>query len=106
MNVSASFQLTFFGRIEDRTVDCEDAINVEDLVFDENPSERSAWKFCNSTTLPRSEDVSFYQAITLLILIISCLIELTLYKAPSEDMPYWVSVLSAAVGFKLPSPRL
>ena len=64
MKVSASFQLTLsnysiFWRMEDRTVDCEDAINVEDLVFDENHSERSAWKFCNSTTLPRSEVVFF-----------------------------------------------
>ena len=92
--------------MEDRTVDCEDAINVEDLVFDGNHSERSAWKFCNSTTLHRSEVVFFSQAITLLILIVSRLIKLTFYKVPCEDMPFWVSVLSAAVGYILPSPRL
>ena len=90
--------------MEDGTVDCEDAINVEDLVFDENHSERSAWKFFNSTTLPRSE--VFFQASRLLTLIISCLIKLTFYKVPCDDMPFWVSVLSAAVGYILPSPRL
>ena len=111
MKVSASFQLTlsnysFFWRMEDRTVDCEDASNVEDLVFDETHSERSAWKFCNSKTLHRSEVVFFFQAIKLLILIISCLFKLTFYEIPSEDMPFWVSVLSAAVAYILPSTRL
>ena len=91
--------------MEDRTVDCEDAINVEDLVFDENHSERSAWKFCNST-IYLDRKLYFFQAITLLILIISCLIKLTFYKVPCEDMPFWVSVLSATAGYILPRPRL
>ena len=92
--------------MEEQTVDCEDGICVENLVFDKNQSERSAWKFCNSTTLPRSEVVFFFQAITLLILIISCLLKLIVYTVPCEEMPFWVSVLSAAVGYILPSPRL
>ena len=83
--------------MEDRTVDFEDVINVEDLVFDENLSERSTMKFFTSTTLPRSEVVISFQANTLLILIISCLIKLTCYEVFYEEMPFWVSVLSAAV---------
>ena len=102
MKKSASFQLTLrnyslFCRMEDRTVDFEDVINVEDLVIDENLSERSTMKFFTSTTLPRSEVVIFFQANTLLILIISCLIELTCSEVSYEEMPFWVSVLSAAV---------
>ena len=48
-----------FCRMGDRTVDCEDGFNVEDLVIDENHSEKSAWKFRSSTTLPGSEVVFF-----------------------------------------------
>ena len=40
-----------------QSVDIPDAIGVENLVFEENNTERSSWKFCNSTTLPRSEVV-------------------------------------------------
>ena len=42
-----------------QSVDIPDAIGVENLVFEENNTERSSWKFCNSTTLPRSEVVFF-----------------------------------------------
>ena len=52
-----------------QAVDTTDAIGVESLVFQGDQSERSSWKFCNSTTLPRSEVVFFFQALILLILI-------------------------------------
>ena len=42
-----------------QAVDTTDAISVESLVFQGDQSERSSWKFCNSTTLPRSEVVFF-----------------------------------------------
>ena len=45
--------------MEDQTLDCEDSIGVENLVFDENYSKSSAGKFCKSTTLPRSEVIWF-----------------------------------------------
>ena len=49
VKLSASFQLTLnhysvFCGMEDRAVECEDRINVEDLISDENHSERSFWK--------------------------------------------------------------
>lgn len=88
------------------TVDTADAIGVETLVFQRDQSERSSWKFCNSTTLPRSEVVFFFQALILLILIITSLIKLLFYEVPCEEMPFWVSLLSAAVGYILPNPRL
>ena len=60
VKVSASFQLilsnhSFFCRMEDQTFDCEDGNSVENVVSDENHSGMSAWNFCNSMTLPKSE---------------------------------------------------
>ena len=92
--------------MEEQAVDRPDDIGVEQFVYDENNSERSSWKFCNSTTLPRSEVVFFFQAAILLILIISSLAKLLFYEVPCEEMPVWVSLLSAAVGYILPSPHL
>ena len=89
-----------------QAVDTTDAIGVESLVFQGDQSERSSWKFCNSTTLPRSEVVFFFQALILLILIIAVLVKLLFYEVPREEMPFWVSLLSAAVGYILPNPRL
>ena len=98
---------SFFLEMEEQAVDSHDtSIGVNHLVFQNNQSERSSWKFCNSTTLPRSEVVFFFQAITLLILIITSLAKLVFYDVPCEDMPLWVSLLSAAVGYILPSPHL
>ena len=44
--------------MEEQAVDLPDEIGVQQF-YDENNSERSSWKFCNSTTLPRSEVVFF-----------------------------------------------
>ena len=42
--------------MEEQTVACADAsIGDNRLVFQNHQSERSSWKFCNSTTLRRSE---------------------------------------------------
>lgn len=92
--------------MEEISVDTADNVGVENLVFDEKQSERSSWIFCNSTTLPRSEVVFLFQAIVLLILIVSCLVKIVFYKVPCEEMPFWASILSAAVGYILPSPRI
>ena len=42
----------------------------------------------------------------LLILIITSLAKLVFYDVPCEEMPFWVSLLSAAVGYILPSPHI
>ena len=93
--------------MEQQAVDCADAsIGVNHLVFKNDENERSSWKFCNSTTLSRSEVVFFFQALTLLNLIITSLAKLVFYDFPCEEMPFWVSLLSAAVGYILPNPHL
>ena len=89
-----------------QTVDVIDGPVVENIVFDSSQSEKSSWKFCNSTTLPRSEVVFFFQAITLLIVIITCLGKLMLDEVTTEEKPLWVSLLSGAVGYILPSLHL
>ena len=76
------------------------------IVFDEQNNERSPWKFCNSTKLPRSEVVFFVQAFIIFFLITVCCIKLLLYEIPCEDMPFWTSLLSGVVGYILPSPKL
>ena len=71
-----------------QSVDIPDVIGVENLVFEENNTERSSWKFCNSTTLPRSEVVFFFQAFILMILIVTTLLKLLFYDVPCEEMPF------------------
>ena len=36
-------------------VDSPDAITSHEIIYDENNQERPAWKFCNSTKVPRSQ---------------------------------------------------
>ena len=98
---------SFFLEKEEPAVDSPaTSIGVNPLVSQSIQSERSSRKFCNSTALPRSEVVFFFQAVTLLILIINSLAKLVFYDVPCEDMPFWVSLLSAAVGYILPCPHL
>ena len=86
------FQVDYFHRMDERTVDfdstspevnigVEDGTGLDHLVLDNIESEGSSWKFCNSTTLPRSE-VVFYQALIGLLLI------LTMYLNSSFSMPF------------------
>ena len=101
INFLSSFH--FFLEMAQEAVDSADAIGVDNLVFENHQSERSSWKFCNSTTLPRSEVVFF---LILLLLIVTTLAKLLFYEVPCEEMPFWVSLLSAAVGYILPNPHL
>ena len=50
--------------------------------------------------------LSFFQPVILLILTISSLAELLFFEVPCEEMPKRVSLLSADVGYRLPSPNL
>ena len=43
--------------MHEQAVDSPDDVGVEQFVYDKNNSELSSWRYCNSTTLPRSEDV-------------------------------------------------
>ena len=88
------------------TVDVDDAMSPENLVYDNQNKERASWKFCNSVTLPRSEVVFFTQALILLILVGVCCGKLLFGYVPCEDKPFYTSLLPWAVGYILPNPRL
>ena len=48
--------------MEGVTVDQNDAV-VEESFFEKQISSKCSWKFCNETTLPRSEVVFFVQCL-------------------------------------------
>ena len=70
--------------MEGVTVDQVDAV-VEKSFFEKECSSKSSWKFCNQTTLPRSEIVFFVQMLTIL-------------KPNCEETSVWISILSSLVG--------
>ena len=92
--------------MEERTVDSFDGVAIEELGIETDRSEKSAWRFCNSVTLPQSEVVFFMQTTLIFIIVIVSLLKIALDKPSCEDMSFWVGLLSAAVGYALPNPRL
>lgn len=85
-------------------VDVTDLGGMHSVVFDEEDQERRSWKFCNFT-LPRSEVVFFSQIIILTSLIIFSCINLCM-TPKCEDTQVWIAILSSAVGYILPNPKL
>ena len=96
---------SFFITMEEQAVDIADCIAVEDTI-ENSSSENSLWRFCNSVTLPRSEVVFFTQAALIFIIVVTSLLKIALDKPSCEDMSFWVGLLSAAVGYALPNPKL
>ena len=91
--------------MEGVTVDQVEAV-VEENYFEKESSSKSSWKFCNQTTLPRSEVVFFVQMFVILLLISLCIVKLTVLKSNCEETLVWISILSSLVGYILPNPRL
>ena len=87
----------------------EEAIEVTDgieqFMYDENNIERRSWKFCNFT-LPRSEVIFFTQVFIVLIIILTSIVKISLYEITCEEMQIWIALMSSAVGYVLPSPKL
>ena len=65
--------------MEGVTVDQLDPV-VEESFFENESSSKSSWKFCNQTTLPRSEVVFFVQMFVILLLISICIVKLTILE--------------------------
>ena len=74
-----------------------------DLDIDQN-GHSGRWKFCGGT-IPRSEIVYFTQVAFCLIVVITAIVNLTIYKDTS-DAQLWTALLTAHVGYLLPSPSL
>ena len=81
-----------------------DTVDVRSLVFDDQNQERRSWKFCNYS-VPRSEVVFICQVSIIFFMIVFACINLYLSKK-CEDTTIWVAILSSAVGYILPNPKL
>ncbi len=77
---------------------------IHEIVFDENNSERKSWKFCE-TSIPRSEVVFLCQVSIIFVLIVFCCVKLCL-SVTCEETTVFVAILSSAVGYILPNPKL
>ena len=91
--------------MEGATVDQVDAV-VEEIYFEKESSNKSSSKFCNLTTLRRSEVVFIVQMFLFFTLISLCIVKLTILKPNCEETSVWISILSSLVGYILPNPRL
>ena len=96
---------SFFIEMEDQAVDIADCKAVE-ISIEKSVSETSLWRVGNSVTLPRSEVVFFVQAALFFIIVVTSLLKIALDKPTCEDMSFWMGLLSAAVGYALPNPKL
>jgi hypothetical protein len=74
------------------------------LVFDTNNEERGSWK-CLKYTISRSLAVFLSQVIVALFMIVFSCVNIYLSKR-CEDSTIWIAILSSAVGYFLPNPKL
>ena len=74
------------------------------IVFDEEDRERRSWKF-SDRSIPRSEVVFLCQiTVAVCMILISCIN--LFFSEHCEDKTIWVAILSSAVGYVLPNPKL
>ena len=77
---------------------------IRDIVFDNHNQERRSWKFCN-WKLPRLEVVFFCQITVVMFIVVFSCVSLCLSKK-CEETTLWVAILSSAIGYILPNPKL
>ena len=70
--------------------------------MEEREDSVNRWTFLG-TELPKSEIVYFCQIAVVYIIIITAIVNLTINSDKTE---LWVSLLSSAIGYALPSPTL
>ncbi len=78
--------------------------NINEIVYDRNDVERRSWNICN-TRLSRSFTVFACQVfVALFMIVFSCI---KLYVSDScEENQIFIALLSSAVGYFLPNPKL
>lgn len=80
------------------------ALNLHDIVFDENNEERKSWIICNKR-FSRSLVVFFSQVLLICVLIGLCTIKI--YQADRcEDLTFWIALLTLLVGYMFPNPKI
>ena len=79
---------------------------IENLVFDDQNQERRSWRFCNNVSLPRSEVMFFAQIFLIAFVVTVCSTKLLFFQTSCEESTLWFALLSGAVGFALPNPKI
>ena len=77
---------------------------ISTIVFDANDEERRSWKLCDRR-YSRSFVVFLSQVFVATFLIVFSCMNLFLSKK-CEDTTIWIAVLSSAVGYFIPNPKL
>lgn len=77
---------------------------VENLVFDSNNKERDPWSIFGQLWT-RSAVLFGFQCLLITFLVITSVVCFALSKT-CEESTVWVAILSSAVGYILPSPRV
>jgi len=68
----------------------------------ENSTHSERWQLMGSK-LPKSEIVYFCQMIMVYVIIVTSIVNLSLQNGKNE---LWITLLSSAIGYALPSPTL
>ena len=78
---------------------------ITNLVFDDGNRERSPWRCCSNTIVPRSEIIFFVQVSIIVLMISLCFAMLFLISESCEEKSNWIALLSSLVGYILPNPK-
>jgi hypothetical protein len=70
--------------------------------MEERGHSNTRWTFLG-TSLPKAEIVYFCQILLVYAIVVTAIVNLSLH---SENTELWVSLLSSAIGYALPSPTL
>ncbi len=72
------------------------------MEVDHNSDSSGKWHLCGRS-VPKSEIVFFVQVLLIYIVVITCIVNLTLYK---DESKLWTALLGANIGYLLPNPTL
>ena len=92
--------------MKNRAVKDEIDEGMTNLVFDDGNRERTTWRCCSNTVVPRSEITFFVQVSTLVLMTYLCLAMLFLISEGCEEKSIWIALLSCLVDYSLPNPKL
>ena len=72
------------------------------MEVESNTSNRSHWNVLG-VPLPKAEFVYFTQVLLIYIIVITAIVNLTLYR---DDGKVWTALLSSSIGYLLPNPKI
>lgn len=90
------------GQVEEQIDECDGP--QMDNIFETGTTSPTYWNLCGDD-VPRSQFVFFAQLLVILIILIVSIINLSIVNT-CEETTVWVALLSSAVGYALPAPKL